>query len=64
MRHREFVLKYAGASNGVHGGWGMRRGWTVRDSLELYNVSNWGDGFFSINAEGNVAVQPRGDLDA
>ena len=39
----------------------MRRGWTVRDSLELYNVSNWGDGFFGINAEGNVAVQPRGD---
>ncbi|MEE2678755.1 MAG: biosynthetic arginine decarboxylase [Myxococcota bacterium] len=38
----------------------MRRGWTIRDSLELYNVGNWGDGFFGINAEGNVSVQPRG----
>jgi arginine decarboxylase len=38
----------------------MRRGWTVRDSLELYNVGNWGEGFFGINAEGNVAVRPRG----
>jgi len=37
----------------------MRRGWTVRDSLELYNVSNWGDGFFGINAAGRVEVRPR-----
>jgi arginine decarboxylase len=40
----------------------MRRGWTIRDSLELYNVPNWGDGFFGINTEGNVTVSPkRGD---
>jgi arginine decarboxylase len=37
----------------------MRRGWTIRDSLELYNVANWGDGFFGVNAEGNVEVRPR-----
>jgi arginine decarboxylase len=37
----------------------MRRGWTVRDSLELYNVANWGDGFFGINDAGHVEVRPR-----
>jgi arginine decarboxylase len=42
----------------------MRRGWTVRDSLELYNVANWGDGFFGVNAEGNVEVRPRRGSDA
>ena len=37
----------------------MRRGWTIRDSLELYSVASWGDGFFGVNAEGNVEVRPR-----
>ncbi|MGH0030234.1 MAG: biosynthetic arginine decarboxylase [Myxococcota bacterium] len=35
------------------------RGWTVRDSLELYNVPAWGAGFFSVNEAGNVVVRPR-----
>jgi arginine decarboxylase len=39
----------------------MRRAWTVRDSLELYNVTNWGDGFFGVNAAGDVEVRPRRD---
>ena len=39
----------------------MRRGWTVRDSLELYNVANWGDGFFGISADGRVEARPRGE---
>jgi arginine decarboxylase len=34
-------------------------GWTIADSLELYNVRNWGAGFFTINAKGNVEVRPR-----
>ena len=38
----------------------MRRGWTIRDSLELYNVPNWGTGFFDINSKGHVEVLPRG----
>ncbi len=38
----------------------MRRGWTIRDSLELYNVANWGNGFFDINEKGRVEVRPRG----
>lgn len=36
------------------------RGWTIRDSLELYNVPAWGAGFFSVNEAGHVAVRPRG----
>ena len=41
------------------------RGWTTRDSLELYNVANWGAGFFGVNADGHVQVRPRGgDEDA
>ncbi len=37
------------------------RGWTVRDSAELYNVANWGAGFFGINDRGHVEVRPRGE---
>ncbi len=36
------------------------RGWTIRDSLELYGVPSWGGGYFSVNPEGHVEVQPRG----
>lgn len=34
--------------------------WTVDDSRELYNIENWGAGFFGINSKGNVDVSPRG----
>ena len=37
------------------------RGWTVRDSMELYNVAAWGAGFFTANDQGHVEVRPRGD---
>jgi arginine decarboxylase-like protein len=33
--------------------------WTIRDSLDLYNVLNWGSGFFAINDAGDVAVHPK-----
>jgi arginine decarboxylase len=36
------------------------RAWTTRDSAELYNISGWGRGFFSINDAGNVQVTPAG----
>ncbi len=36
------------------------RAWTVQDSSELFNVNGWGQGFFSINAAGNVQVTPDG----
>jgi arginine decarboxylase len=37
------------------------RGWTVRDSLELYNATAWGAGFFTVNDKGHVEVRPRGE---
>ncbi len=37
------------------------RGWTVRDSLELYNVPAWGAEFFDVNEAGHVVVRPRRD---
>lgn len=40
------------------------RGWTVRDSLELYNVAAWGAGFFTVNDRGHVEVRPRGEQGA
>jgi len=36
------------------------RAWTIKDSLELYNVAGWGRDFFSINEAGNVTVTPAG----
>lgn len=35
-------------------------GWTPRDSLELYNVENWGRGYFDIDASGDLLVRPHG----
>lgn len=39
------------------------RGWTLRDSLELYGVNRWGAGFFGINSQGHLEVRPRGAHD-
>ena len=33
--------------------------WTTSDSETLYNVSNWGRGYFHVNREGNVSVTPE-----
>ncbi len=35
--------------------------WTISDSLDLYNVINWGSGFFAINDTGDVEVRPKTD---
>ncbi|SBS33683.1 Biosynthetic arginine decarboxylase [Marinomonas spartinae] len=32
--------------------------WSVKDSLELYNVNHWSAGFFSINEEGRTIALP------
>ncbi len=32
--------------------------WSVEDSLELYHVGAWGQGYFSISAAGHVVVRP------
>jgi arginine decarboxylase len=42
----------------------MRRGWTVRDSAELYGVGAWGAGFFGVNDQGHIEVRPRGPAGA
>jgi len=34
--------------------------WTHRDSEQLYNVSNWGGGYFHVSSEGRVEVSPDG----
>jgi arginine decarboxylase len=38
----------------------MLHSWSVADSLELYNVRQWGAGFFGINDRGHVTVHARG----
>ncbi|MAE93840.1 MAG: arginine decarboxylase [Deltaproteobacteria bacterium] len=35
-------------------------GWTIRDSLELYNVAQWGRSYFDVSEEGELQVCPRG----
>lgn len=35
------------------------RKWKVDDSVELYNINNWGKDYFSINDSGNVVVTPK-----
>jgi arginine decarboxylase len=32
--------------------------WSVKSSEKIYNIDNWGDGFFSINRKGHVCVHP------
>ncbi len=35
--------------------------WTVADAAELYEVANWGKGYFSISPEGHLLVHPAKD---
>ena len=35
--------------------------WSAADSERLYSVRSWGQGYFSINGEGHVAVHPTRD---
>jgi arginine decarboxylase len=37
------------------------RRWTISDAAELYEVANWGKGYFSINEQGHVCVHPSKD---
>jgi len=32
--------------------------WTIKQAAKVYNIDNWGDGFFSINRRGHVCVHP------
>ncbi len=33
--------------------------WSVEESSELYNIPNWGRGFFRVNSKGNIVVHPE-----
>ncbi|HUG72086.1 MAG TPA: hypothetical protein VMK82_01565, partial [Steroidobacteraceae bacterium] len=33
-------------------------GWSIEDSLDLYQIPAWGKGYFSINAAGHLVVRP------
>lgn len=35
--------------------------WTLNDASELYHVSRWGNGYFSVQADGHVHVHPDKD---
>ena len=35
-------------------------GWTIEDSLDLYQIPAWGQGYFSVNAAGHLVVRPDG----
>lgn len=35
--------------------------WKVQDSIEFYNINQWGANFFSVNNAGHVEVYPTGD---
>src|SRR5688500_2167871 len=35
--------------------------WSVDDSARLYSIQRWGQGYFSVNADGHVAVHPDQD---
>ncbi|MGI0480055.1 biosynthetic arginine decarboxylase [Geminocystis sp. CENA526] len=39
----------------------MTNVWTIEDSNKLYQIQGWGEPYFSINEEGNIAVSTRGD---
>ncbi len=34
------------------------KSWTVEDSVRLYNIDNWGSGYFSVSEKGEVACSP------
>lgn len=35
--------------------------WKVEDSIDLYGVDNWGNGYFSVNDKGNIIILPNKD---
>lgn len=35
--------------------------WTIEDSLNMYQISRWGEGYFGINDQGSLCVYPSKD---
>jgi len=41
----------------------MTDGWDIQSAISLYNIDRWGSGYFSINSQGHIQVQPvQGDV--
>jgi arginine decarboxylase len=40
---------------------GQAKTWTIQDAAKLYGIANWGQGYFSVNNAGHVAVHPTQD---
>ena len=36
-----------------------RRMWRIADSVKLYGIENWGNGYFSANRKGHLTVRPK-----
>lgn len=39
------------------------KSWSIEQSAQTYAIDNWGQGYFSINADGHVSVKPCSDKD-
>ncbi|HEX5108421.1 MAG TPA: biosynthetic arginine decarboxylase [Vicinamibacterales bacterium] len=50
-----------GRSAAVASSTSTTRAWSVHDASELYEVSRWGHGYFSVNELGHVQVHPTKD---
>src|SRR6476646_5749843 len=37
------------------------RRWSTADAQDTYNIPRWGCGYFAVNEQGNLIVQPRGE---
>ena len=35
--------------------------WSIADADEIYQISRWGEGYFSINDAGHVVIRPSMD---
>ena len=38
--------------------------WTVADSRHLYNLQQWGEGYFDVGADGQMVVRPEASMDS
>src|SRR5262245_8304423 len=41
----------------------LKTRWTPADSLDLYNIRGWGNGYFSVSPAGHMLVHPSGDTE-
>ncbi|MCI0513616.1 arginine decarboxylase, partial [candidate division KSB1 bacterium] len=37
---------------------GVIQKWTIKDSLELYNIDKWGLGYYNVNEKGHLTISP------